>query len=177
MLKAVAEPHYQLHGNVPHMWGQRQHWITLGFSSPALGQPPAHAALWQVSPPSGSLSLYFCQGFFLPRCRTLHLSSLNFIRLLLANSSNLARSLWMAALPFSFIIYVCKTSTYIHKCNTALHFQVSKWFKYVTLHDYIYFHYNCSVNEILYNYCAVYCFWRVENKSPYLQVKNYPCNS
>lgn len=30
-------------------------------------------------------------------------------------------------------------------------------FKYVTLHDCIRFYKNYNVNEILYNYCAVYC--------------------
>lgn len=43
-------------------------------------------------------SLYHCNEFFLPRCRTWHLSLLNFMKFLLAYSSSLSRSLWMLAL-------------------------------------------------------------------------------
>lgn len=170
MLKVDNGPHYQPHGTVSCGQGECWNWVILGSSSLALGEMLACATLWQAASPLGSTILYFCQGFFLPRCRTLHLSSLNFIRLLLAHSSNLARSLWMAALPFSFIIYVCKTFTYIYinasHCST---FQSIKMvFKYVTLHDCILFYKNYNVNEILYNYCAVYCLWHVENNSPNL---------
>jgi len=42
-------------------------------------------------------SINQCRGLFLPRYRTLHVSLLNFIRLLSAHFSSLSRSLWMAA--------------------------------------------------------------------------------
>ena len=44
-------------------------------------------------------SLYWCMGLFLPRCRTLYLPLLNFIRFLCAQLSSLSRSRWMAAQP------------------------------------------------------------------------------
>ena len=44
-------------------------------------------------------SLYWCMGLFLPRCRTLHLPLLNFIRFLCAQLSSLYRSHWMPAQP------------------------------------------------------------------------------
>ena len=44
-------------------------------------------------------SLYWCMGLFLPRCRTLHLLLLNFIRFVSAQLSGLSRSRWMAAQP------------------------------------------------------------------------------
>jgi len=44
-------------------------------------------------------SLYRCMGLFVPRCRTLHLPLLNFIRFLSAQLSSLSRSRWMAAQP------------------------------------------------------------------------------
>uniref|UniRef100_A0A8C3HGS8 Galactosidase beta 1 like n=1 Tax=Chrysemys picta bellii TaxID=8478 RepID=A0A8C3HGS8_CHRPI len=42
-------------------------------------------------------------GFFRPKCRTLHLSLLNLIRFLLAQSSNLSKSLWTPSLPSSLL--------------------------------------------------------------------------
>lgn len=136
---------------------------------PGLGLLLGHAASWKDASLPGSPSLYCCQSFFLPRCRTLHLSSLNFIRLLLAHSSNLARSLWMAALPFSFIIYVCKIYTYIHKCITALHFRVSKWFKYLSPFMPIY---ASTRTTVLMKFCtiSVYYVWLVENNPSNSQV-------
>ena len=44
-------------------------------------------------------SMYWCMDLFLPRCRTLHFPSLNFMRFLSAHSSSLLRSLGMAAQP------------------------------------------------------------------------------
>lgn len=44
-------------------------------------------------------SLYPCKGFFLPGCKTSHLSLLNFMKFLLAHSSGLSMSLWTAVLP------------------------------------------------------------------------------
>jgi len=52
--------------------------------------PLCRAALQQVSP-----SLYWCMGLFLPRCRTLYLPFLNFIRFLSAQLFSLSRSCWM----------------------------------------------------------------------------------
>jgi len=43
-------------------------------------------------------SICSCMGFFLPRCRTWHITFLNFVRFLSAYFSNLSRSLWMAEL-------------------------------------------------------------------------------
>lgn len=54
------------------------------------------------SPGSSSQSFYpvpglhLCQGLFLSRCRTLHLSQMDFIMFLSAHSSCLSRYLWMA---------------------------------------------------------------------------------
>uniref|UniRef100_A0A8C3EYK4 Uncharacterized protein n=1 Tax=Chrysemys picta bellii TaxID=8478 RepID=A0A8C3EYK4_CHRPI len=42
-----------------------------------------------------------CMGFFRPNFRTLHLSLLNLIRFLLAQSLNLSRSVWTLSLPSS----------------------------------------------------------------------------
>ena len=56
--------------------------------------PLRRAARQQVSP-----SLYWCMGLFLPRCRTLHLPLLIFIRFLPTQLSSLSRSCWMAAQP------------------------------------------------------------------------------
>ena len=39
----------------------------------------------------------WCLGLFFPRCRTLHISLLNFMKFLSAHFSSLSRSLWMAA--------------------------------------------------------------------------------
>ena len=44
-------------------------------------------------------SLYWCMRLFLPRCRTLHLPFLNFIRFLSAQLSSVSRCRWMAAQP------------------------------------------------------------------------------
>lgn len=46
-------------------------------------------------------NLSHCQGLFLPRCRTQHLSLLNFTSFFSAHFSNPSRSLWMAALLVS----------------------------------------------------------------------------
>ena len=45
------------------------------------------------------LNLYLCLGLSWPRCRTLHLAWLNFMRLVWAHLSSLSRSLWIASLP------------------------------------------------------------------------------
>lgn len=50
-------------------------------------------------PAGQSLSCTGCMGLFLPRCRTLRLPLLNFIRLLSTQLSSLSRSRWMAAQP------------------------------------------------------------------------------
>ena len=42
-------------------------------------------------------SRYWCWGLFLPRCRTLHLSLLNFVKFLSVHFSSLLRSFWLAA--------------------------------------------------------------------------------
>lgn len=52
--------------------------------------------------PSQSVpSLHHRKNFFILRGRTLHLSSLSFIRFLSTHSSSLSRSFWMPALPTS----------------------------------------------------------------------------
>lgn len=53
---------------------------------------------------SGELHLSLCywRGFLLPRCRTLYLSLLNFIRFLLAHFVVLYTSLWNSALPQAY---------------------------------------------------------------------------
>jgi len=56
--------------------------------------PLRRAALQQVRP-----SLYWCMGLFLPRCRTLHLPWLNFVRFLSAQLSSLSRSMAVPAQP------------------------------------------------------------------------------
>lgn len=62
---------------------------------------PSWALFAKLLPRCPVSSLYCCQGLFLPRGRTGHLSLLNFMRFLLAHSSSLPGSLWMAALPAS----------------------------------------------------------------------------
>ncbi|PKU40437.1 sterol regulatory element-binding protein cleavage-activating hypothetical protein [Limosa lapponica baueri] len=52
------------------------------------------AALQQVTP-----NLYWYMGLFLPRCSTLHLSLLKFIRFLSAQLSSLSRSHWIQRDP------------------------------------------------------------------------------
>jgi len=56
----------------------------------------------ELLPSRSVLSLYWCMGLFLPRCRTLHLPSSIFMRLLCAQLSSLFRSHWKAAQPFAF---------------------------------------------------------------------------
>jgi len=81
-------------------------------------QVPLHsAALQQVHP-----SLYWCLGLFLPRCRTLPLPLLIFIRLLCAQLSSLSRSRWMAI--FCILKYPRYFTVWIH---LALKLFLIKW--------------------------------------------------
>lgn len=54
-------------------------------------------SLQSCSPDEMASSTSWCMGLFHPRCRTLHFSWLNFMRLLLAHFSILSRSRWTAA--------------------------------------------------------------------------------
>lgn len=88
-------------------------WLQRLFPCPSWGEePPSSSCSAQLSPggcwlahkdtlPAHSqLGVPFsAKLLFLPGCRTLHFSWLNFTRWLLAHFSNLARSLWRAAQP------------------------------------------------------------------------------
>ena len=68
-------------------------WLMVNLSSTSTPRSLSTELLSSRSTPS----LYWCMGLFLPRCRTLHLPLLNFIRFLSAQLSSLSRSHWMAA--------------------------------------------------------------------------------
>jgi len=70
-------------------------WLMVNLSSTRTPRSLSAELLSSRSAPS----LSWCMGLFLPRCRTLHLPLLSFIRFLCAQLSSLSRFRWMAAQP------------------------------------------------------------------------------
>lgn len=66
----------------------------LGLFRKSAAQTSRHASPHSLDESKGLLHLW---------CRTQHLSLLNFVRFLLAHSSSMSRSFWMAALPTSML--------------------------------------------------------------------------
>ena len=72
-------------------------WLMANLSSTSTHRSCSAEQLFSRSAPS----LYWCMRLFLPRCRTLHLPLLDFIRFLTAHLFSPSRSCWMAARPSS----------------------------------------------------------------------------
>lgn len=71
----------------------------LSFSSTNTHKVLSVRVLPVHSPPT----MYLCLGLPQPRCRTLHLALLDFMRFVQVHLSNLSRSLCMASLPFNVL--------------------------------------------------------------------------
>ena len=76
-------------------WAASKHcWLVMSLSSINIYKSFTSGLLSSHSLPS----LYLCLGLPLPKCRTLHLALLNFMRVTWAQLSRLSRSLWIASL-------------------------------------------------------------------------------
>ena len=102
-------------------------WLMVNLSSTSTPRSLSTELLSSKSAPS----LYWCMGLLLPRCRTLHLPLLNFIRFLCAQLSSLSRSRWMTAQPETFqsLPHGGKKGKVCFKHLTAVGFQMltSAW--------------------------------------------------